>query len=133
MSELRRFCREAQAQLPALVAGELSGWPERTVRAHLKRCTNCSAELERQQQLAAALATLRDSPPQPPPDLLDDLLSQADRRGLRERAAVPARGAVSGARPGLSVAFLTVGAVASTGAGWAAWRAARWAVRRARH
>lgn len=133
MSELRRFCREAQAQLPALVAGELTGWPERTVRAHLKRCADCTAELARQEQLAGALTSLRETRPEPPAGLLDDLLSRVDRRGLRERAAVPARGAVSGARPGLSVAFLTVGAVASTGAGWAAWRAARWAAHRVRH
>jgi hypothetical protein len=51
---------------------------------------------------------------------------------LRERAAVPARGAVSGARPALSVAFLTVGAAASTGVGYAAWRTARWALQRRR-
>jgi hypothetical protein len=48
---------------------------------------------------------------------------------VRERAAVPVRGAVSGARPGLSVAFLTVGAAASTGLGYGLWRGVR-AVRR---
>lgn len=135
MNATPRFCREAQAQLPALVAGELSGWTERIVRAHARRCPECSAELERQRDVAAALGGLRDRPPAPPPGLLDDLLAQAAHPGLRERAAVPARGAVSGARPGMSVAFLTVGAVASTGAGWAAWRTARWAARamRSRH
>src|SRR5206468_11624061 len=125
-----RFCREAQAQLPFLVSGELTGWGARVVRAHVKRCAECSAELARQEQLSTALASLRDSPPEPPPGLLDDLLRRARGGSLRERAAVPARGAVSGARPALSVAFLTVGAAASTGAGYALYRGARWALGR---
>jgi hypothetical protein len=62
----------------------------------------------------------------PPPDgLLETLLEQAEQPGVRGRAAVPARGAVSGARPGLSVAFLIVGAAAGTAAGYATWRSAR--------
>ena len=128
--ETPRFCREAQAQLPFLVSGELTGWGARVVRAHVKRCAVCSAELARQEQLATALASLRESPPQPPPGLLDDLLRRARGGSLRERAAVPARGAVSGARPAMSVAFLTVGAAASTGLGYAAWKGARWALSR---
>jgi predicted anti-sigma-YlaC factor YlaD len=120
-----RFCRETQAQLPFLADGELTGWGARVVRAHLRRCDACSAEYGRQQHVAAGLATLRDAPPQPPAGLLEDLLRRARQGNLRERAAVPARGAVSGARPGLSVAFLTVGALASTGVGYAAFRAAR--------
>lgn len=123
-----RFCREAQAQLPFLVSGELTGWGARVVRAHVKRCPDCAAELARQEQLTSALASLRDSPPAPPPGLLDDLLRRARGGSIRERAAVPARGAVSGARPALSVAFLTVGAAASTGVGYAAWKGARWAL-----
>jgi predicted anti-sigma-YlaC factor YlaD len=119
---LPRFCRETRSQLPALAAGELSGWPLHVVRAHLRRCAECAAEQARQEQVASALATLKDSPPAPPPGLLDDLLARADQRGMRERAAVPARGAVSGARPGLSVAFLTVGAAASTGVGYGVYR-----------
>jgi anti-sigma factor RsiW len=123
-----RFCREARAQMPFLVSGELTGWGARVVRAHVKRCSACAAELARQEHLSSALASLRDSPPAPPPGLLDDLLQRAHGGSLRERAAVPARGAVSGARPGLSVAFLTVGAAASTGLGYAAWKGARWAL-----
>jgi hypothetical protein len=123
-----RFCREAQAQLPFLVSGELTGWGARVVRAHVKRCAECAGELVRQEQLSSALATLRESPPEPPPGLLDDLLRRARGGSLRERAAVPARGAVSGARPAMSVAFLTVGAAASTGLGYAAWKGARWAL-----
>lgn len=123
-----RFCREAQAQLPFLVSGELTGWGARVVRAHLRRCEHCRAELARQEQLASALATLRDSPPAPPAGLLDDLLRRAHGGSLREKAAVPARGAVSGARPAMSVAFLTVGAAASTGVGYALYKGARWAL-----
>jgi hypothetical protein len=123
-----RFCREAQAQLPFLVSGVLCGWGARVVRAHVKRCRDCAAELARQEQLTSALASLRDAPPEPPPGLLDDLLRRARGGSIRERAAVPARGAVSGARPAMSVAFLTVGAAASTGIGYAAWKGARWAL-----
>jgi anti-sigma factor RsiW len=123
---LPRFCAETRAQLPALAAGELSGWSARVVRAHLRRCAGCAAERDRQDEVDAALAAVRGAPtPPPPPGLLDELLERADRRGVRGRAAVPARGALSGARPALSVAFLTVGAVTSTGAGYAIWRAAR--------
>jgi anti-sigma factor ChrR (cupin superfamily) len=123
--KLPRFCRETRSQLPALAAGELSGWPLHVVRAHLRHCTDCAAEFDRQQQLTDALSTLKDQPPEPPAGLLDDLLARADQRGVRERAAVPARGAVSGARPGLSVAFLTVGAAASTGVGYGLYRGVR--------
>ena len=128
--ETPRFCREAQSQLPFLVNGELTGWGARVVRSHVKRCAVCSAELARQEQLSTALASLRESPPEPPPGLLEDLLQRARGGSLRERAAVPARGAFSGARPAMSVAFLTVGAAASTGIGYAAWKGARWALSR---
>ncbi|HET7530483.1 MAG TPA: zf-HC2 domain-containing protein [Mycobacteriales bacterium] len=126
--ELPRFCRETRAQLPFLVSGELAGWPARVVRAHVKRCADCRAELGRQEQLATAFASMKAAPPEPPRDLLDDLLARARGGGLRERAAVPARGAISGARPALSVAFLTVGAAASTGVGYAAYKGIRWAL-----
>ena len=122
---LPRFCREAQAQLPVLLADELTGWSGRVVRRHVARCPDCSAELERQRAVTSALSGLKGAGAEPPPELLDDVLRRVRRRGLRERAAVPARGAVSGAKPHLSVAFLTVGAVATTGVGWAAWRAGR--------
>jgi predicted anti-sigma-YlaC factor YlaD len=122
---LPRFCRETRSQLPALQSGDLSGWPLHVVHAHLRRCADCSAELARQEQLAAALSSLKESAPEPPPGLLDDLLARADQRSVRDRAAVPARGAISGARPGLSVAFLTVGAAASTGLGYGLYRGAK--------
>ena len=125
---LPRFCRETQAQLPFLVSGELTGWPARVVRAHVRRCADCRAELARQERLSSAFASMRATPPAPPTGLLDDLLARAHGRTIRERAAVPARGAVSGARPAMSVAFLTVGAAASTGVGYAAYKGIRWAL-----
>ena len=128
MSDEPRFCRETQAQLPFLVSGELTGWGARVVRAHVKRCDDCRGELDRQEQLSSAFASLRESPPEPPPGLLDDLLARARGGSIREKAAVPARGAVSGARPAMSVAFLTVGAAASTGVGYGIYRGVRWAL-----
>jgi hypothetical protein len=128
---LPRFCRETRSQLRALQADELSGWALHVVRAHLRGCEDCSAELARQEQLASALSSLKGAGPKPPAGLLDDLLARADQRSVRERAAVPARGAISGARPGLSVAFLTVGAAASTGIGYGLYRGAK-ALRRKR-
>lgn len=123
---LPRFCRETRSQLPALAAGELTGWPARVVRAHLRRCSGCGQQWQRQRDLSAGLRALRDRPGETPPQgLLDDLLAIGRRRGVRERVAVPTRGAVSGARPALSIAFLTVGAAASTGVGWAMWRGVR--------
>ena len=131
-SGLPRFCREAQSQLPALLGGELTGWSERVVRRHFRRCPECAAEMARQEQVSAGLSALKARAPEPPPELLEGLLEKARRPGIRGRAAVPARGAVSGARPGLSVGFLTVGAIASTGVGWAAWRGGRAVSRRIR-
>ena len=71
--ELPRFCREAQGQLPALLAGELSGWSERVVRRHFRRCPECAAELARQEQVSAGLSQLKERPPDPPPELLAGL------------------------------------------------------------
>lgn len=126
--DLPRFCRETQAQLPFLASGEVTGWAARVVRAHVKRCKDCSAELARQEHLGTAFASMKAAPPAPPAGLLDDLLARAHGKSIRERAAVPARGAVSGARPALSVAFLTVGAATSTGVGYAAYKGLRWAL-----
>ena len=130
MSDEPRFCRETQTQLPFLASGELTGWGARVVRAHLKRCEDCRAEMARQEQLTSALASMRETKPEPPAGLLDDLLARAHGGSLREKAAVPARGAVSGARPAMSVAFLTVGAAASTGVGYGIYRGVRWALSR---
>lgn len=61
----------------------------------------------------------------PPEGLLEDLLSQAAEGGLRSRAAVPMRGAVSGARPGLTVAFAGLAALVGALAAYATWRLTR--------
>lgn len=126
---MSRICQEVQAHLPEFVAGTLPGWRRRLVAVHLRRCEDCREELRRQETVAAGLDELageeRAQPEQPPPGLLDALLAQAERPGVRGRAAVPARGAVSGARPGLSVALLVIAAATGTALGYAAWRGGR--------
>ena len=131
MSEQSRVCAEVQRHLPDLVRDELPRLRRRLVERHLRRCVDCAAERDRQEQVIAGLAVLSGQPDQPPPGLLDDLLAATASGGLAARAAVPARGAVSGARPALSLALLVAGAAAGTGVGYAGWKAAR-AVRRRR-
>ena len=122
-----RICRQVQAQLPRLVDATLSRPRRRLVGLHLRRCEACQLELDRQRDVAAGLGQLEEAAAVidegPPEGLLDALLEQADRPGVRGRAAVPARGAVSGARPGLSLLFLVAGALTGTAAGYATWRA----------
>lgn len=131
-----RMCREVQAQLAAYEAGTLPRWRRRLVDLHLRRCVDCTWELTRQEELAAGLEMITITemePPLPPPDdLLETLLAQAEQPDLRARAAVPVRGAVSGARPGLSVALLLAAAATGTAVGYAGWRGARAASRMAR-
>ena len=126
---MSRICGEVQAQLPGLVEGTLPRWRRRLVALHLRRCRDCQVELEGQQAIAAGLNELGGAAAaaagQPPDELLDALLEQAGRPGVRGRVAVPARGAVSGARPALSVVLLLIGAAAGTAAGYASWRAGR--------
>lgn len=124
-----RICREVQAHLPRLVDGTAPRWRRRLILRHLRRCDDCGAELERQHAVAEGLRELGDAvveqAPPAPDDLLDAILAKAQTPGLRERAAVPARGAVSGARPELSVAFLIAAALVGTALGMAIWRAGR--------
>lgn len=118
-----RICREVQAVLPAYADGRLGGLRRRAVHQHLKRCTTCQGSLALHQRMQSAFAPAPDDGP--PPELLESLLSRVERRSWRERAAVPVRGAVSGARPALSAVLLTGAALAGTGVGWAGWQAAR--------
>lgn len=114
-----------QARLPRLVDGTLPGWRRRPLRWHLDRCEECAAELERQRAVAEGLRELgaveEDSQPEPPGELLDEILQRVNDPGLRERVARPARGAVSGARPELSVAAVLLSLLVI----YLAWRAAR--------
>lgn len=128
---MNRICREVQGLLPRYVAPAdegLTRWRRRLVAMHLRRCPQCGAALRAQQAVSAGLEALTvpvgeaDTPPE---GLLDTLLDQARHPDLRARAAVPARGAVSGARPALSAALLVAGAAAGTAVGYAGWRGAR--------
>lgn len=63
----------------------------------------------------------------PPDDLLARLLDDASDPGLRGRAAVPVRGAISGARPGLTVALIATMFAIAAAAVWTGWHlGSRW-------
>jgi hypothetical protein len=127
---MSRICDEVQRQLPSYVDRTLPRVRRRLVGLHLRRCGDCQAEFARQRDVSEGLAALAGPPAAPPAGLLDSLLDQAARPGVKGRVAVPARGAVSGARPALSVALLVAGAAAGTGIGYAGWKGARAARRR---
>ena len=120
-----RICAEVQANLPSYVDRSLPAGRRRLVGLHLRRCADCQAEFARQREVSSGLAALSGPAEQPPDGLLDALLDQAAHPGVKGRVAVPARGAVSGARPALSVALLVAGAAAGTGLGYAGWKGAR--------
>ncbi len=122
---MSRICAEVQANLPSYVDRTLRLPRRRLVGLHLRRCRTCQAEFARQRQVSGGLGALAGPAESPPEGLLDALLDQAARPGVKGRVAVPARGAVSGARPALSVALLLAGAAAGTGIGYAGWSAAR--------
>lgn len=122
---MSRICEEVQGQLPSYVDRSLPRLRRRLVGLHLRRCPDCQAEFARQRDVSEGLAALAGRPETPPDGLLDALLDSAARPGVKGRVAVPARGAVSGARPALSVALLVAGAAAGTGLGYAGWRGAR--------
>ncbi|MFP5220134.1 MAG: zf-HC2 domain-containing protein [Actinomycetes bacterium] len=128
-----RICVEVQQHLPARARGELGRVRGRLLAVHLRRCADCRAEEDRQSSVQAGLAALASPVEAPPEGLLDDLLATAAAPGLAGRAAVPVRGAVSGARPALSLALLVAGAAVGTGAGYAGWRGARAVGSRVRH
>lgn len=122
---MSRICQEVQAQLPGYVGRTLPRVRRRLVGLHLRRCADCQRAFSAERDLAAGLRVL-STPAEPPPEgLLEDLLAAAAAPGVKGRAAVPARGAVSGARPALSVALLVAGAAAGTGVGYAGWRGVR--------
>lgn len=117
-----KVCAEVQAQLPAYVDRSLTRLRHKLVGLHLRRCAACQAEFSRQRDIHSGLTALAAPPPVPPPEgLLEQLLDQSSS----PRGAAPLRGAVSGARPALSVALLVAGAAASAGAGYASWISAK--------
>jgi hypothetical protein len=119
------MCQEVQVQLPGYVGRTLPRVRRRLVGLHLRRCADCQRAFSAERDLAAGLRVLA-APAEPPPQgLLEDLLATAAKPGVKGRAAVPARGAVSGARPALSAALLVAGAAAGTGVGYAGWRGVR--------
>ena len=63
------------------------------------------------------------APGRPPEGLLEELLEQASHPGVKGRAAVPVRGAVTGARPLLSALLLLAGAAVGGSLGYVCWRA----------
>jgi hypothetical protein len=127
---MSRICREVQAQLPSYVGRTLPAGRRRLVGLHLRRCPDCQAEFARQRAVGEGLAALAVPVEDPPEGLLETLLDSAAHPGAKGRLAVPVRGAVSGARPALSVALLVAGAAAGTGVGYAGWKGARAARRR---
>lgn len=122
---MTRMCAEVQRQLPGYVDRSLPRGRRRLVGLHLRRCPDCQRAFSDERDLAAALRSVAVPVEQPPEGLLDALLEQAGSPGLKGRAASPARGAVSGARPALSVALLVAGAAAGTSLGYAGWRGVR--------
>ncbi len=123
-----RVCLEVQAQLPDYVDRTLPRLRRNLVALHLRRCATCQAEFSAQRDLKAGLASLASRGEEPPEGLLDQLLA----RSGSPRGAAPLRGAVSGARPALSVALLIAGAASAAGAGYASWLSARHLRRRLR-
>ena len=68
----------------------------------------------------------RTAPDGPPAGLLEDLLEQASHPGVKGRAAVPVRGAVTGARPLLSAVLLLAGGAVGALVGYGCWRVTQW-------
>lgn len=117
--------------LPLYAREELRWWRRRLVERHLRRCDACAAHLARERDVLEQLELVGEQTESaladvaPPDDLLETLLDQAREPSLRQRVAVPARGAVSGARPGLSVALAAMIVGMALLVGWAGWRLGR--------
>ena len=118
---MERVCTEVRAQLPAYVDRSLSRLSRKLVGLHLRRCAACQAEFSIQRSLHAGLTSLAAQGEKPPEGLLQALLAQSSS----PRGAAPLRGAVSGAKPVLSVVLLAAGAAAGAGAGYASWLSAK--------
>lgn len=131
MNQVPRRCARVRRRLPLHARDELPWWRRRLVARHLRRCEDCAAQLAREHEVLAQLERVGEQEQQsladvaPPDELLETLLDQAREPSLRQRVAVPARGAVSGARPGLSVALVAAILALVALAGWVGWQLGR--------
>lgn len=123
-----KVCTEVRARLPAYVARSLDPVRRRLIALHVRRCAACQVEFSIQREVHDGLASLTAGADTPPDGLLESLLENTSS----PRGAAPLRGAVSGARPVLSVALLVAGAAAGAGAGYASWLSAKNVRRRLR-
>lgn len=123
-----KVCTEVRARLPAYVARRLDPVRRRLIALHVRRCAACQVEFSIQREVHDGLASLTAGADTPPDGLLESLLENTSS----PRGAAPLRGAVSGARPVLSVALLVAGAAAGAGAGYASWLSAKNVRRRLR-
>ncbi|MCA1824204.1 MAG: anti-sigma factor [Mycobacteriales bacterium] len=118
-------CAAVRLDLPGLDGHELTTRRVTELRDHLAGCVECSELAASYRAVRRTLAELHDMPVAPPPALLDSLLDRVSAPGVRERAAVLGRGAISGARPKVVAAGAGIGALAAAGLGFAAWRVVR--------
>ena len=118
-------CASTRADLPGLDGHELSTRRATELRTHLAECADCAALAASYRSVRRTLADLHHVAAAPPDGLLESLLDRSSAPTVRERAAVVGRGAVSGARPRVVAAGAGVGALATVGAGFLAWRAIR--------
>ncbi len=116
-----KVCAEVRANLPSYVDGSLDLVRRRLLALHLRRCRECQTEFSIQREVHQGLASLAAGGDNPPDGLLEQLLENA----ASPRGAAPLRGAVSGARPALSVALLAAGAASAVGAGYVSWMSAK--------
>jgi anti-sigma factor RsiW len=124
-SALPPRCASTRADLPGLDGHELSTRRATELRAHLADCPECAELAASYRSVRRTLADLQHVAVEPPDGLLESLLDRTAAPGVREKAAVLGRGAVSGARPRVIAAGAGIGAVATVGAGLLAWRALR--------
>jgi anti-sigma factor RsiW len=118
-------CASTRADLPGLDGHELSTRRATELRTHLADCPDCAALAASYRSVRRTLADLQHVAAAPPEGLLDSILDRTAAPSVREKAAVLGRGAVSGARPKVIAAGAGLGAVATVGAGFLAWRALR--------
>ncbi len=116
-----KVCNEVRASLPAYVARTLDPVRRRLIALHLRRCAWCQSEFSVQREVHEGLTSLTSRADTAPDGLLESLVENTSS----PRGAAPLRGAVSGARPVLSVALLVAGAAAGAGAGYASWLSAK--------